>query len=188
MLPNPNMPNTDTTPPTPPMSPLSPVAPTPISSAYLGNLLRSYTGNPFRFIGIVLWAGISVFGIFGSIGEKSGVGILFWLASGVGCYAYYYYAQRDIHAEIYEQGFSFSRGGKTLSGRWSDIQRVDHWVKQTYMYGFIPMGGKNHSYVVVLRDNSRMKITASFSQGEHLGGVIQQMWAITNAKAGANPS
>jgi uncharacterized protein DUF6585 len=165
MMPDPNMPNTDTTPLTPPMPPLPPVAPAPISSAHLGKLLRSYMGNPFRFIGIGLWAGISVFGIFASIGEKSGVGILFWLASGAGCYAYYYYVQRDIHAEIYEQGFSLSRGGKTLRGRWSDIRQVDHWVKQMYMYGFIPMGSKNHSFVVVLRDGSRMKITASFSQG-----------------------
>jgi hypothetical protein len=50
------------------------------------------------------------------------------------------------------------------------------------------LGGKNHSFVVVLQDKSRMKITATFSQGEHLGRVIQQIWAIANAKGEAHPS
>ena len=50
------------------------------------------------------------------------------------------------------------------------------------------LGGKKHSFVVVLQDKSCMKITATFSQGEHLGREIQQMWAVANAKGEANTS
>ncbi len=183
MMPNLNMPNTSNYSPSTPSTPqILVTAPTPISSVQMGKLLRSYAGNPFRFIGIVLWAGISAFGVLASISEKSGIGFLFWLASGASCYAYYSYVQRDAHAEIYEQGFAISRGGKTISGRWEDIEKVEHWVKQSYMYGVVPVGGKNHSFTIVLKNGARVKVTSAFQQSQHLGVVIQGMWANANAK------
>lgn len=160
----------------------------PSSPPTLGKVVREYPGSGFRLAWTVIWAAVSAFGIIASISERSAIGLLFWLASAAGCYAYYYVAQRDAHAEIYEHGFAISRGGKTIGGRWDDIDKVEHWVKQSYMYGVVPVGGKEHNFTITLKSGERVKVTSAYQQSQHLGSVIQQMWANANTKGEAHPS
>lgn len=155
----------------------NPVFRSSLASTQLGALVADYPGSAARFIWIVLWAAVSVFGALASLSQGSFGGLLFWFASGAGCYAYYYYRQRDVHAEIFEHGFAISRGGKTISARWEDIAKVEHWVKQTYLYGVVPAGGKSHTYTIILTDGERVKVSAAFKNAAQLGNAIQRMWA-----------
>jgi hypothetical protein len=171
---------------TPPAAPTTVQAQSP-DSTQLGKLLREYPGSGLRFVGIALWAGVAVFGLIASLTESSFIGFLFWLVVGAGCFVYYYNFQRDVHAEIYEYGFSISRGDKTTRSRWEGITNVEHWVKQSYLYGFIPLG-KSHSYTITLSTGEQVKVTSSLTNAQQLGEVIHQMWIISPANRGIRTS
>lgn len=95
--------------------------------------------------------GLAVFGAIAGIVQQSFGGRLFWVLVGVIAYAYFYYFQRDAHAEIYENGFVISRGSKTTRARWEDIANAEHWVKRTKLY-FVLTVSKSHYYIITLRN------------------------------------
>jgi hypothetical protein len=53
---------------------------------------------------------------------------------------------------------------------------VQHWIRRTYIYWFIPTG-KTPSYTITLRSGEQVKVTSSFRKVVSLGDTIQRMWA-----------
>lgn len=146
------------------------------ASEPLGTLIRYYPGNPWRFIWIVLWGALAAWTTVGSLVQGSVGGVLFGLALGAGCYAYYYYvARHDVHMRLFERGFVISRGGKTTSARWEDVANVEHAVR-TLRYDFIIPIYRSHTYRITLTNGRRVKVTSSFRKHRELGDTIQRMW------------
>lgn len=154
-----------------------PTPASPAASTTYGALIGDYPGSAFRFVWVVLWGGLSIFGVIASFVPFSFAGLLFWLASAAGCYAYYYYYVRyDVHAQVFERGFVISRGGKTTSARWEDIANVEHRVTTWRLYFIIPLS-KSHTYTIRLNNGERVKVGASFQHERQLGDTVQRMWA-----------
>lgn len=154
------------------------------SSRQLGRLLRDYPGSGDRLIWTVIWAAVSILGLIASLFSFSFGGFMFWLVVGAGCYAYYYYVQRDVNAQLYEHGFAISRGGRTTTGRWEDIAKVEHWIKRQYMFAVITTS-KSHTYIIYLTSGQKVKVTDAFKNETELGETIQSRWLNTVAASRA---
>lgn len=150
----------------------------PITSQY-GDLLYDDAGTPLRYAWIVFGA-LAVWGVLASLFQGSFAGFVFWGLVGAGCFGYFYVALRGVHAQLYEQGFLITRGGKTTSARWDEIAKVEHWIKTT-RYAFIPVS-KSHSYKVILTDGEQIKIAWWFKSEKKLGAIFERMWAAAAAK------
>lgn len=146
--------------------------------AELGALVRDYPGSVLRLVWIVLVDALAIYGAFASIAQGSFGGLLFYLAVGGGAYAFFHYAQRGAHAQIYERGFVISRGGSTTTARWEDIANVEHWIKRRTMY-FVLTVSKTHSYIITLTNGERVKVSWWFTNETQLGNAIERMWAQT---------
>jgi hypothetical protein len=147
-------------------------------SAQLGASVGDCGGSITRFLAIVVGLVGLWIGIVGSIGdtEVDTLYRLFFVGLGSACFVQFY-LQRGTHAELFEHGFTISRGGKTTTGRWEDIANVTHGATRQYLFGLIPLPFTvSHTYTIALRNGERVKIDSAFSKAQEAGDTIQRMW------------
>lgn len=141
-----------------------------------GEVIGDYPGSRFRYFWVIVWGAFAAWGILGALVQADWGGLLFCLALGAGCYAYYYlYVRYEVHAWLFRDGFTITRGGKTTSAYWDEVAKVEHAVT-TWRYDFVIPVARFHSYRVVLRDGTRVKVTSSFAHFRQLGDTMQEHW------------
>lgn len=84
---------------------------------------------------------------------------------------------RGAHAQLFEQGFVISIGGKTTTARWDDITSVKQKIVRT-SYNGIPMGTL-YLYTIALANGETVRIDNTFGKAGQLGNAIQRMSANT---------
>ncbi len=78
------------------------------------------------------------------------------------------------HAQLFEQGFIISRGGKTITGRWSDIVSVTQKITTVRHYG-IPVHTL-YVYTIALANGEKVRVdNNSFGKIAEMGNTIQRM-------------
>lgn len=107
--------------------------------------------------------------------------LVVWVAIGAGCFAYFYFRLRGLHARVFEYGFVITRGDNTTSYRWQDIANVQQRVRTLYIYFFIPTF-RSRFYAITLTGGQTIKVGSSFSNANSMGESIQQLWTRTRVQ------
>ncbi|HEX8032285.1 MAG TPA: DUF6585 family protein [Ktedonobacterales bacterium] len=82
---------------------------------------------------------------------------------------------RGAHAQLFEQGFVISLGGKTTTARWDDIVSVTQSITQV-RYNGIPMP-TTYKYTIALANGETVRVDNTFGKTGKLGDTIQRMSA-----------
>lgn len=179
-------------------------SPAAVVSTQYGAPIGEYRGSATNAIilsvsgAITLLAGVGILimGIIFTTSPSSvGGGIAFALfgllviAMGLGCF-WLMWNGRGAHAQLFEQGFVISRGGKTTSGRWDDITSVTQAITVVRRNGITTT---RYFYTIALANGEKVRVDNSYGKVEQLGNTIQQMAskvllprAIESYKSGAS--
>lgn len=108
---------------------------------------------------------LMVLGIFVGVGFIAGALYFFWTI----------WRMRGAHAQLFEQGFIISLGGKTISARWDDIVSVTQQITRVDSNG-IP-AATVYSYSLLLANGKKVHFNNTFKNVPTLGETIQRMSA-----------
>lgn len=72
---------------------------------------------------------------------------------------------------VFDQGFTYTKGGKTRTIRWDEIEKVWQYGLRYHIY-FIPIA-TIHVYTIQTRDGTRLKLGSGVGKVKHLGEYIQ---------------
>ena len=82
---------------------------------------------------------------------------------------------RSAHAQLFEQGFVISLGGKTTTARWDDIISVTQKIVRS-SYNGIPVG-TSYLFTILLANGETVRVDNTFGKTGQLGNTIQRMSA-----------
>lgn len=168
---------------TAPMFPMS-SAPALAATQY-GAPIGAYRGSGARIwvalAGVALLALAALFLVAlplsgSSSGDPSGLASYLiagaiWIAGAMYCF-WTLFRWRGAHAELFERGFSITRAGKTVTGRWDDVASVTQKIGFIRTYG-IPVW-TSYLYTITMTNGETARVTNVFGQVRKLGETIQR--------------
>lgn len=167
-------------------SPMS--SPSSLAATEFGAPIGAYRGGAARIwvalAGVALLALAALFLVAlplsgDSSGDSSGlvsylIAGAIWLAGAIYCF-WTLVSWRGAHAQLFERGFSITRAGKTITGRWDDVASVTQKIFTIRKYG-IPLW-TSYLYTVTMTNGETARVNNAFGQARKLGDVIQRMSA-----------
>lgn len=152
-----------------------PTPPSMPQSSYLGSLIGDYPGSLKRFTYIPIGVASLYLGVAGTLAniEFGPAYRVFFVGFALIC-GWEFFANYGIHARVFEQGFTLSRGGAETSVRWEDITGVKHETKRGYILSLIPEPWVSHIYTISVLGGKPLTLSSShLSNVERLGDSIQ---------------
>lgn len=151
----------------------------------LGAPLRDFPASGARLFWPVVLGGLALFGLISSATSNSQGGLLFWLLVEALCVGYYWLFQRNLHAEVFERGFVFTRGNTVTGATWGEIAHVERWNRTTRTLG-MTTSSRPIYFLVTLNSGAKIKINRGLKDWMKLGKIMQRMASQGRAAASSS--